>query len=105
MGRVRKTDYEKKKFQEKKKEKPFVLPDPRCKQCDYWRYFGGIGYESIYCCHFALTEGKLRDRISETECGSFVDKDTVPKRKATYQTVPMSQWGCSGLGTIRKGER
>lgn len=105
MGRVRKTDYEKKRYQQKKAETAFVLPDPRCEQCDYWRYLGGIGDEAIRCCHFALAEGKLRDRISETECGSFVDKETAPKRKTNYQNVPMSQWGCGGLGIAKRTER
>ena len=102
MGRKRLNSYQRKKKQE---ESTFVPADPRCQECFYWGYFGGIQDEAIYCCHYALCEGKLRERISETECGSFVDGKTAQKRKYKLQSVPMTQWGCGGLGFVRKGER
>ena len=101
MGRRRLTDY-----QRKKKKKPgFVPPDPRCYECDYWRYLGGVDDESIYCCHYALYKGKLRDRISETECGSFEPEGTNKYFKIGLDDVPMTQWGVGGLTTQRRGER
>lgn len=99
---------EEKKFvrQETKGQKiKFVPADKRCKKCFYWRYLGGVRDEVTYCCHYALVRGKLRKRISETECGSFEEKKGNRKRGIRFEPVPMSQWGCSGLGTIRKGER
>lgn len=73
--------------------KQFVPPDPRCEECYYWRYIA----ESApwkKCCHYILDEAKQRNRISETECGSFLDKTTRPARKGSFQEVPVSQWGC-----------
>ena len=83
----------------------FVPADNRCKKCYYWRYLGGIQEEATFCCHYALVQGKLRERISETECGSFKEKKGNRKRGIRFEPVPMSQWGCSGLGYVRKGER
>lgn len=89
----------------KRKAEKFVPADKRCGQCFYWRYLGGIQDKAMYCCHYALVNGKLRERISETECGSFDAKKGNKKRGIRFEPVPMSQWGCSGYGTIRKGER
>lgn len=102
MGRKRLTDPERKK---KKEPAPFVPADKRCEQCYYWRYLGGINDQQISCCHFALIEGKLRERVSETECGSFMDGTGVPRRRVGIADVPMTQWGVGGLGIIRRGER
>lgn len=102
MGRQRLIEPERKK---KKEPDPFIPYDPRCEQCYYWRYLGGIHDTAIMCCHFALIEGKLRDKISRTECGSFKEKKGNIRRGIRFEPVPMSQWGCSGLGHIRKGER
>lgn len=102
MGRVRMTEYPMKR---KKKKEVFVPADPRCAECHYWRYFGGVTDESTYCCHYVLMEGKMRCRISETECGSFAKKGSIPERRMQISDVPMTQWGCGGLGYVRKGER
>lgn len=101
MGRKRLTDPDRKK----KEPDPFVPYDPRCEQCYYWRYLGGINDQPIMCCHYALYEGKIRDQISRTECGSFLDKQSAPNRKPSLQDIPMTQWGTGGLATIRNGER
>lgn len=101
MGRRRLNDYEKKQKAQKKTE--FVPADPRCEQCYYWRYLGGVDDESINCCHFALFEGKLRERVSETECGSFKDKKTATRKRS--MPIPMNQWGCGGLGISKRIER
>lgn len=81
---------------EKKQTEPrkrFSNPDERCEECYYWRY---IAESSPWkkCCHYILDEAKQRNRISETECGSFLDKTTRPARKGSFQEVPVSQWGC-----------
>lgn len=102
MGRRRLNDFERKK---KCAPKDFVPADPRCGQCHYWRYLGGIQDEPIMCCHFALIEGKLREQISKTECGSFTEKKLGRKIGFRHEPVPMSQCGCSGLGIVRKSER
>lgn len=77
----------------KKKPEPFVAPDSRCEQCYYWR-FAAESTNWFCCCHYALDTGKLRTKISKTECGSFASKDSKPKRKSSFTDVPVSQWGC-----------
>lgn len=96
------TGYDREKSGE---EKGFVPADPRCAECYYWRYLGGLNDESCYCCHFLLYEGKMRERISETKCGSYKNRATHKKQDSKTQSVPMNQWGCGGLGYIRRGER
>lgn len=95
MGRRRLTDYEKRKKAEGKDN--FTPADPRCQTCAYWKYLGGVDDEPIYCCHFALLEGKLRSRITPTECGSYRDKKSFKAPKASVDSIPMTQWGCGGL--------
>ena len=85
----------------KKKIEDFVLPDPRCEKCYYWRKITGLDQE-MSCCHCALDTGKLRIKLSKTECGSFIDKATAPERKFAFGDVPMTQWGCGGLGLKSK---
>lgn len=80
----------------KKHTEKFVPPDKRCEKCFYWRDITGFN-QSTFCCHYALDTGKLRDKISRTECGSFLDKKNAPKRKPTIGEVPMTQWGCGGV--------
>ena len=79
----------------KKTPKKFLPPDPRCEQCYYWRMMSSYG-NFRKACHYALIEGKLREKISKTECGSFLDKADAPDRKLEFDSVPMSQWGCGG---------
>lgn len=102
MGRQRLTEPESKK---KKEPAPFVLADPRCEQCYYWRSMSGYWNTGMFCCHHMLDTGKRRVQITPTECGSFVERESMPKRKPEYQDVPMIQWGCGGLASLRKGER
>lgn len=101
MGRRRKTDSKPIKPETHK----FVLPDQRCKECYYWRNTSGYWNTGLSCCHHMLDTGKPRIQITPTKCGSFVSKESMPKRKPEYQDVPMIQWGCGGLAIVRKGER
>ncbi len=57
------------------------------------------------CCHFCLDEGKMRVRVGERKCGSYIHKSKKPKRAPRYQDVPMSQWGLGGYTIVRRGER
>jgi hypothetical protein len=77
---------------EKKKKEPFVPADPRCKDCYYWRSAAETT-NYFRCCHYALDNGKLRTKISKTECGSFEDRESKPKRKNPFPEVPVSQMG------------
>ena len=89
----------------KKKSAPvrteFTLPDPRCEHCHYWQSLSSHG-NFRKACHFALHNGKLREKISKTECGSFLDESNAPKYKPDFDCVPMIQWGCGGLNIYRK---
>lgn len=84
-------------FRPQKKPVPtpekFVPPDPRCEECFYWR---PIAEASNYmkCCHHLLRTGKRRVQISKTECGSFLDRESVPKERFMFTDVPVTQWGC-----------
>lgn len=73
-------------------KKPFVPADPRCGECYYWRVLSGYS-EGRRGCHFALDNGKLRHRISEVECGSFLPEKDGPKLRNTFDDVPITQWG------------
>ena len=83
----------------KKAVEKFVPPDKRCSKCFYWREVTGFN-QKTFCCHYALDNGKLRDKISKTECGSFLDSETTDKRRPMFGEVPMSQWGCGGVGVV-----
>ena len=83
----------------KKATSKFVPPDKRCSKCFYCREITGLDQQTS-CCHYALDKGKLREKISKTECGSFLDRESVPKKKISFGDVPMSQWGCGGLGVV-----
>lgn len=88
----------------KPKPKPFVPADPRCKKCYYWQSLSGYN-NNLMGCHFALIEGKCRSRSSPIECDSFKDKSTAPKRVASFDSVPMTQWGLGGLNIVGKSQR
>lgn len=102
MGRRRNTEEVKKPQQNTEK---FILPDHRCEGCYYWRSTSGYWNTGLFCCHHMLDTGKPRIQITPTKCGSFVSKESMPKRKPEYQDVPMIQWGCGGIAIVRKGER
>lgn len=82
--------------------KEFVPADPRCEECYYWRSLAGWNNLGMKCCHFCLDNGALRVKISETECGSFVERDTMPKRNPSYDDIPMTQWGCGGMNIFKR---
>jgi hypothetical protein len=88
----------------KNDENKFVPADPRCKQCYYWRKLSSCVMTFSRGCHYCLETGKLRTKISKTECGSFVGKDSAPKRERSFEDVPMIQWGCGGLNIRKKWE-
>lgn len=81
---------------EKKQTEPrkrFSPPDERCEECYYWRPIAESS-ESMKCCHHLLRTGKRRDAISETECGSFLDREFAPKERFTFADIPIAQQGC-----------
>lgn len=76
----------------------FVPADPRCKKCAYYKSISGLAKNvGTKACHYMLYEGQRRDMISPTECGSFQDEKTAPKRNMHSTEVPMIQWGCGGV--------
>jgi hypothetical protein len=69
-----------------------LAPVIKCKDCYYWRSAAETT-NYFRCCHYALDNGKLRTKISKTECGSFEDRESKPKRKNPFPEVPVSQMG------------
>ena len=73
----------------------FVLPDPRCLECAYWRSLSGYSNKEDRACHYCLENGKMRSRESDTKCDSFEPRKDGETRRG-FDAVPMSQWGCNG---------
>lgn len=82
---------------EKPQPKKFVPADKRCSQCVYYTTLAPSAGAGQRACHYMLWEGKRRERISETECGSFQDKRFAKPVKRSFEDVPMQQWGTGGV--------